>query len=78
MKIHYHSDCYIFGGCENILVNLLNNEQLENSYDISYSFPSFSHYKLEADCRIKSDIKRYPLFLPDSSKFNYLLFHYYY
>ena len=73
MKIHYHTDCSFFAGCENILSNLLNNEIILSNYEVSYSFPSFSYYRLEADKRIKSDIHRFPLFLPDFSKLNYWL-----
>jgi glycosyltransferase involved in cell wall biosynthesis len=75
MKIHYHTDCSFFAGCENILTNLLNNEMILSNYEVSYSFPSFSYYRSEADKRIKSDIHRFPLFLPDFSKLNYWLFH---
>ena len=75
MKIHYHTDCSFFAGCENILANLLNNEIILSNYEVSYSFPSFSYYKSEADKRITSSIRRFPLFLPDFSKLNYWLFH---
>ena len=75
MKIHYHTDCSFFAGCENILANLLNKELILSNYEVSYSFPSFSYYRSEADKRIKGDIHRFPLFLPDFSKFNYWLFH---
>ena len=75
MKIHYHTDCYFFGGCENVLANLINNEMILSNYEVNYSFPSFSYYRSEADKRIKTDIHRFPLFLPDFSKFNYWLFH---
>lgn len=74
MRIHYHTDCFIFGGSENILSNILNNEVMLSNYEISYSFPSFSYYKSEANERIKSNIHRFPLFLPDFAKFNYWLF----
>jgi len=75
MKIHYHTDCSFFGGCENILVNLLNNKMILSNYEVSYSFPSFSYYRSEADKKIKTNIHRFPLFLPDLSKSNYWLFH---
>jgi len=75
MKIHYHTDCSFFAGCENILANLLNNGLILSNYEVSYSFPSFSYYRLEADKRITSSIRRFPLFLPDFSKLNYWLFH---
>lgn len=75
MRIHYHTDCFFFGGCENILSNLLNNEMMLSKYEISYSFPSFSYYRSEAGKRIRSNIYRFPLFLPDFAKFNYWLLH---
>jgi L-malate glycosyltransferase len=45
-----------------------------SNYEVSYSFPSFSCYRTEADKRIKSKIHRFPLFLPDFAKFNYWLY----
>lgn len=74
MKIHYHSDCYFFAGCENILVNLLNNKKFTSENEISFSFPSFSYYNIGYRKRIKEgDISKYPVFLPDHPKLSYWL-----
>lgn len=74
MKIHYHSDCYFFAGCENVLVNLLNNKKFISENEISFSFPSFSYYNIGYRRRIKEgDISKYPVFLPDHPKLSYWL-----
>lgn len=74
MKIHYHSDCYFFAGCENVLVNLFNNKKFISENKISFSFPSFGYYNVGFKKRIHEDhIFKYPIFLPDYSKFSYWL-----
>ncbi len=74
MKIHYHSDCYFFAGCENILVNLLSNKTFISENEISFSFPSMSYYNIGLNKRIKENgFSKYPIFLPDHPKFSYWL-----
>ncbi len=74
MKIHYHSDCYFFAGCENVLVNLFNNKKFITENEISFSFPSFSYYNIGFKKRIKVDgVFKYSVFLPDYPKFSYWL-----
>lgn len=74
MKIHYHSDCYFFAGCENVLVNLLTNKNFTTENEISFSYPSLSFYKIGLNKRIKKDgFSKYPIFLPDHAKFSYWL-----
>ena len=37
-KIHYHSDCSFFAGCENMLAVLFNSQKLHQEYEVSFSF----------------------------------------
>ena len=37
-KIHYHSDCAFFAGCENMLAVLFNSQRLLQKYEVSFSF----------------------------------------
>lgn len=43
-KIHYHSDCGFFAGCENMLAVLFNSETLLQQYQISFSFAHSAIY----------------------------------
>ena len=37
-KIHFHSDCSFFAGCENMLAVLFNSQKLHQEYEVSFSF----------------------------------------
>lgn len=37
-KLHFYSDCYIFGGCENMIANFLNSHSLNKEFEISFSY----------------------------------------
>ena len=37
-KIHYHSDCSFFAGCENMLAVLFNSQRLLKQYEVSFSY----------------------------------------
>lgn len=37
-KIHYHSDCAFFAGCENMLAVLFNSQRVLQKYEVSFSF----------------------------------------
>ena len=60
-KLHYHSDCPFFAGCENMLVNFLQDEKLNAEYKITFSYRYSQRYKEGMDQRIKKKISEYPL-----------------
>jgi len=60
-KILFYSDCYIFGGCENLLVNLLGSEKISDKYDIHYAYAWSKEYQAGVDQRFSSMPNRYPL-----------------
>lgn len=37
-NLHYYSDCAVFGGCENMLVNFLTSPLITSDYNIGFSF----------------------------------------
>lgn len=43
-RIHYHSDCDFFGGCESMLVNLFLDRRLLDAFDISFSYRAVPAY----------------------------------
>ncbi len=43
-RLHFHSDCDFFGGCENMLVNFFNDPRLQEGYMLSFSYRSVPAY----------------------------------
>ena len=72
-KIHYHSDCQFFAGCENMLVNFFESKDLNDRYELSFSYRSSLEYDQGLNSRMKAKIPLFPfkffyLSGPDSSK----------
>jgi L-malate glycosyltransferase len=64
-KIHYHSDCSFFGGCENMLAVFFNSKVLKSNYHLSFSYRYSKAYESGLCQRVKElkNITRYPLSL---------------
>ena len=43
-KIVIFSDCFIFGGCEIVLTNLVNSRLITSDFDITYAYRKFQEY----------------------------------
>lgn len=72
MKIHYHTDCYFFAGCENIIANILNNDKFVSENEVSISYPNFRYYIEGFKQKVTANnITEYPLILPDYPKLSY-------
>ena len=69
IKIHYHSDCPYFGGCEHMLTNLFNSDIIRNSYIVSFSYRVSAKYSEGFSKRLKRDLRVFPLNIPDLSDF---------
>ena len=63
-KIHYHSDCQFFAGCENMLVNFFSSNELMEKFQLSFSYRDSQEYKKGLYNRVKPNFKCYPLKLP--------------
>jgi len=63
IKIHYHSDCGFFAGCERMLVNFWADENLRREFDVSFSYRYSEKYKSGLDRNISTDFNVYPLCL---------------
>jgi L-malate glycosyltransferase len=66
-KIHYHSDCPFFAGCENMLAVFFNNEELLSKFEVSFSYGKSKRYKEGLNKRVHriGNITQFPLFLID-------------
>lgn len=60
-RLHYHSDCYFFAGCENMLVNFWSSGELRNYYDVSFSYRYSRVYEQGMRERAVIDFPLYPL-----------------
>ena len=63
-KIHYHSDCQFFAGCENMLVNFFTSSELMSKFKLSFSYRDTYDYRKGFYSRVKPKIECYPLKLP--------------
>lgn len=66
-KIHYHSECSFFAGCENMLAVLFNSDELEAAYNISFSFVYSAEYASGYARRVHSAVPLYPFYFFDVS-----------
>lgn len=70
-RIHFHSDCYFFAGCERMLSNLLNSEFLNANYAVSFSYRYTKRYSQELSNFVElSSIKFFPLYILDPCQFD--------
>ena len=60
-KIHFHSDCPFFGGCENMLPVFFENETFRKSFDVSFSYGKSREYEKGLKERVRTEIPIYPL-----------------
>jgi len=65
-KILYFTDCPIFGGCENILANLINDRGINTKYELYYSYAFSDEYQKGVDLKVGNGAKKYPLKLLSS------------
>jgi glycosyltransferase involved in cell wall biosynthesis len=67
LKIHYHSDCPFFAGCENMLANLCSSPVIQAKFNISFSYRDSAPYREGMRVRMNGDFPFYPLAFPDPS-----------
>jgi hypothetical protein len=69
-KLHYHSDCDFFAGCENMLANFFNDPAVAAAYDVSFSCRWSERYEAGLRSRVKTlpSLERYPLLPAPSSR----------
>lgn len=64
-RIHFHSDCPYFAGCENMLVNFFRSRELTEQFDISFSYRYTDLYRKGFESRVDRPLRTIPLRLPD-------------
>lgn len=72
LKIHYHSDCPFFAGCENMLINFFNSERLKKNYEISFSYRQSVRYTQGFRQRVAGNLSTYPVTFLDLSDYTKL------
>jgi len=64
-RLHFHSDCPFFAGCENMLVNLFADTRLREEYEVSFSFRRGRAYEDGLRARVPAPPELLPLLLID-------------
>lgn len=72
LRIHYHSDCPFFAGCENMLANFFNSEDFRQVHEITFSYRQSERYVQGFRLRVRRDLPVYPVVFPDLSDCNVL------
>lgn len=64
-SILYYSDCSFFAGCENMIANLLNSDELNNDYELYFMYRDTAIYSKGLSERVTSSRATYiPIKLP--------------
>ena len=71
-KIHFHSDCDFFAGCENMIANFLISEELKQKFELSFTCPNSTKYQDGFFRRVNPDgIEVNPVWIPRMPNFSY-------
>jgi L-malate glycosyltransferase len=62
-RLHYHSDCDFFAGCENMLANFFNDDRVRDTYDVTFSYRWSARYEAGLRARVPQGVhgERYAL-----------------
>ena len=71
-KIHFHSDCSFFAGCENMLPAFFQSAELKDQYDITFSYRFSKRYFEGLNQRIDPEFVVYPLSFSEIYDFSLL------
>ena len=72
LKIHYHSECPFFAGCENMLANFFNTGAFRQTHEVSFSYVQSTLYTQGLQQRVNKDLPLYPINSPDLSDYTKL------
>jgi glycosyltransferase involved in cell wall biosynthesis len=70
-KILFFTDCFIFGGCEIVLTNLVNSKTLNSEFELLYSYRNFKEYDLAVREKVSNVKLLRPINLISNSSFFY-------
>lgn len=68
LRIHFHSDCSFFAGCENMLANFFNSEEFRRAHFVSFSYRRSERYEQGFKQRLHRNLPIYPITFPDLSE----------
>lgn len=71
-RILIFTDCMIFGGCEIVLTNIVNNQAIKDHYQLFYSYRNFKEYREQLLKKVNNKIT-FPLPLLSNESFYYKL-----
>jgi L-malate glycosyltransferase len=71
-KVHFHTDCAFFAGCENMLATLFESYELRQQYDITFSYRFSKSYAKGLKEKVNFSFPIYPLWFPDILDFSLL------
>lgn len=62
-RLHYHTDCDFFAGCENMIANFLNDERIHRYFDVSFSYRRSGRYQSGLSNRVHKAVNNecYPI-----------------
>lgn len=66
-KVHFHTDCPFFAGCENMLSVFFGSDEFLQKHKVSFSYRSTALYEEGLSRRVQSEIPTYPLYFPNLS-----------
>lgn len=66
-RVHYHTDCPWFAGCENMLANLLNDAENRAQFEVTLSYRASDAYTQGLRRRTRLDFPVFPLRYPEPS-----------
>lgn len=69
-KLLFFTDCFIYGGCEVVLANLVNSVKITESYDVIYCYRGFKEYNDILNTKVDKHIMA-PLSLWSNDTFFY-------
>ncbi len=72
LKVHYHSDCAFFAGCENMLANFFNSAEFRDDFALSFSYRFTALYEEGLAHRVHGPVQMYALAFPDLSELDTL------
>jgi L-malate glycosyltransferase len=64
IKVHFHSDCPFFAGCEKMLVNFWTSDVLRENCKVSFSYRESPEYSAGLDAHFTPDFPVFPLSFP--------------
>lgn len=70
-RILYYSHCYVFGGSERLLVNLIKSHEINNCFDVQYAYARNRDYQKGVEREIPDSVCRHPLRILDNHNLFY-------